>query len=147
MSGTSVTTNNNDLTEQEQQFLDCLFDEELNPDMDPAIAKRAAGYAKRVPIVKIISGLQGKLQDDIQSYFLSKAPLAARKVVGMLENDNPIPGSERILQAAREVLDRGGVTKKEKAQVEIKMPIGVIPLPALRETIIEHIATNDSSSG
>ena len=120
-----------DLTPQEELFIDALFDTELNPDNDPDIAKQVAGYPASMSAVKVLRTIKGRLQDDVQSYFLSRAPLAARKVTELMKQDNPAPGSEKILAAAVQVLDRAGVTKKDKQEIEVTLPIGVIPLPPI----------------
>lgn len=120
-----------DLTPQEELFIDALFDTELNPDNDPDIAKQVAGYPASMSAVRVLRTIKGRLQDDVQSYFLSRAPLAARKVTELMRQDNPAPGSEKILAAAVQVLDRAGVTKKDKQEIEVTLPIGVIPLPPI----------------
>lgn len=122
-----------ELTPQQELFLEALFDEELNPSADHNLAKEVAGYNPSTSTRSIMAAIKTSLQDDVQNYFLLNSPRAAKEIVNIMTNDNPIPGSEKVLAAAVQILDRGGVTKPEKQQVEVQHSIGVVLLPALEE--------------
>lgn len=122
-----------DLTQQEEVFLEALFDESLNPDGCPEKAKMIAGYKKSDSVIKIIRKIKDTYQDDMQNYFLSSSVKAGKKIVNLLEAKNPPPNSDKVLSAAIQILDRAGVTKKDKQEVEVKVPEGIIVLPALND--------------
>lgn len=126
-------TNKNELTDKQQLFLDTLFNEELNPDMCPKIARDVAGYVDNVSVTSIISGIKASLQDDMQSFFLSNSPAAAKKIISIMSDKNPSPNSDRVLSAASQILDRAGVSKKDKQEVELKLPDGIVILPAIKD--------------
>jgi hypothetical protein len=140
-----------DLTPQQELFLEALFDEELNPSSDHTLAKEIAGYPPTTSVRSIMTAIKTSLQDDVQNYFLLNSPRAAKEIVNIMTNDNPIPGSEKVLAAAVQILDRGGVTKPEKQQVEVQHSIGVVLLPALEEPdeqkTINHSYEEKASQG
>jgi hypothetical protein len=120
-----------DLTEQELLFLELLFDEDLNPWCDPEVARDGAGYPKTVSAKQLMRKLKPLMQEDTQSYLLTKAPLAAKILTDVLKSDNPSPSVDKLISAATQVLDRAGITKKDKQEVEVKVPDGILILPAL----------------
>lgn len=129
-----MQVNFEDLTDQEILFIELLFNEQANPEMDAEFAKREAGYPESVSVQKLLRKLKPALQDDTQNYLLSKAPLAARALTKVLNMDNPSPAADKVLSAAAQILDRAGISKKEKQEVEIKVPEGIVILPALNQT-------------
>ena len=55
-----------------------------------------------------------------------------------MESDNPIPQANVRLQAAQTLLDRVGVSKKERLDVKVETPSGLFILPAKAPTVIEE---------
>lgn len=119
------------LSPQQEAFLEALFDEENNPGMDPYVAKAAAGYADSTPVRTIMAAIKSTLQDDMQNYFLMHSPRAAKEIINIATDQNPIPGSEKVLAAAVQILDRAGVTKPEKQPAVVQHALGVVLLPAI----------------
>jgi len=61
------------------------------------------------------------------------APQAASSLVEVLTSEKPIPGVQNKLAAAKEVLDRAGVVKIDKQQVEHEVKGGLFLLPVKHE--------------
>jgi hypothetical protein len=129
-----MNTSFEDLTDQEQLFLEILFNEETNPFFDPEFAKQEAGYPASVSSQRLMRRLKSVMQEDVQSYLLGKAPLAAKVITNILKDENPSPSMDKLISAASQVLDRAGITKKDKQEIEIKAPEGIIILPPLNNT-------------
>lgn len=127
----SKRTQEVELTDQQNVFLTALFDETVNPDLDPDIAKLIAGYPESQSSITIIRDINERLVSDVYTLLLGRAPLAAKKIIDIIRDPNPMPGSEKVLAAATQILDRAGVIKKDKSELTVKMPDGVIVLPAL----------------
>ena len=68
------------------------------------------------------------------------APKAAMKLVHVLDSDQPLPQANIKLQAAQTILDRVGLAKADRLDVNHKVEGGIFLLPAKEEVIIEHEA-------
>ena len=111
------------LTEQQQKFLDVLFDQ-ANGDIP--VAKKLAGYAETTSTTHIIKGLKEEIIDATQTYLSRNAPKAAMAMVGALYDPTEL-GIRDKMQAAKELLDRTGLVKTEKMQVEAKGGVMLMP--------------------
>lgn len=112
------------LTDKQQKFLDVLFDEAGG---DMVIAKKLAGYSDNTPTREIIGGLKEEILEATQFYMARNAPKAAMSMVGALFDPTEL-GIRDKLSASKEILDRVGLIKTEKVQVEAKG--GVMLMPA-----------------
>lgn len=123
-----------ELTEQEQLFLDYLFDGDVI--RHPNEAKQLAGYAKDYPLSKILKNINKELVERCDNYLTLYAP---KGVVGLLNiiNDPNEPGTKIRLQAITDLLDRAGVVKKEKSEVMQAQPNFMFVLPS--KTSIDNI--------
>ncbi len=111
------------LTEQQQKFLDVLFDQAGG---DIPLAKKLAGYAETTSTTHIIKGLKEEIIDATQTYLSRNAPKAAMAMVGALYDPTEL-GIRDKMQAAKELLDRSGLVKTEKMQVEAKGGVMLMP--------------------
>ncbi len=107
-------TTNKELTQQEQVFIDALFDG--SKLRHPTEAKRLAGYPEDYPVIKIVSNISEQL---IKNYDNALLLAAGKAVLGLIDvMENPLePGAKVKLQAIAEILDRAGVVKKDKTEV------------------------------
>jgi hypothetical protein len=122
---------NIELTEEEELFIDFLYNEQANPSCDPNVAAELAGLPKGISINRLMRKIKAIIQDDTQNYFLARSAFAAKQVVTIAGMSNPHPMADKVLAACGQILDRAGITKKDRAEVELKMPEGVIILPPL----------------
>lgn len=123
-------TEKQQLTEQEQAFLDYLFDG--NNIRHPDEAKVMAGYPQDYPWLNIVKKCNEELVKKYDNYL---TVVSAKGLMGLMDIiENPmIPGSAVKLKAIIELLDRGGVTKKEKSEQETIAPNYVFLLPPKEE--------------
>ena len=94
-----------------------------------------AGY--KSDHLKVVSELKDDILEITKDLLLSHAPVAANTLTGMLRGDEPIPNAQARLNAAKEVLDRVGVTKPEKVEHEHKVTGGLFIIPTKQELVIE----------
>jgi len=119
-----------EFTEKQLKFLDVLFDE-ANGDVTKA--RNLAGYVG----VTTSSWLTDKLKDEIikraANYLALHAPKAVTNMIEVMETPE-LPGQDRKLAAAKEILDRGGLGKIDRVQVQSDKPIGIFILPPKDKT-------------
>jgi|TARA_R100001591_G_scaffold93161_1_gene99003 hypothetical protein len=111
------------LTERQQKFLEVLFDEAGG---DVPLAKRLAGYADKSSTTEIIKGLKEEILEATQMYMARNAPKAAVAMSGALDDPTQL-GIRDKMTAAKELLDRTGLVKTEKMQVEASGGVMLMP--------------------
>ena len=116
------------LTERQQRFLDVLF-AEANGSI--ANAKIIAGYSTNSNNQEIIKTLKEEIIEATQLYMASNAPRAAVAMVDGIDNPTEL-GIRDKMAAAKDLLDRSGLVKTEKLQVESSG--GVMLLPPKNES-------------
>lgn len=112
------------LTEKQQKFLAVLFDEAGG---DIVAAKKLAGYSESTATTDIVKGMKEEILEATQMYMARNAPRAAMAIVGGLHDPTEL-GIRDKMSAAKELLDRTGLIKTEKVQVEASG--GVMLMPA-----------------
>jgi hypothetical protein len=117
------------LTEKQQKLLAVLFDEAGG---DVVIAKRIAGYSDATSSTEIINSLKEEILDATSTYMARNAPKAAMAMVGALYDPTEL-GIRDKMQAAKELLDRTGLVKTEKMQVEAKGGVMLMPPKQMEE--------------
>ena len=127
----SNNNNNNSktLTEKQQKFLDCLVEHNGNAKL----AAKEAGYSGNH--YQVVKSLKNEILDLTTDILANSAPEAAVRLVDIMRTDKPIPQISNKLQAAQTILDRVGVTKQERVEVNHKTSGGVFILPAKKEPI------------
>lgn len=115
---------NRPLTAQEQTFIDALFENGGNVMR----ANITAGYHPTAPTVRGNKTIQDALIEQTRFYLAANAPKAAKKMVGVLDNPTEL-GTDKLLEASKQILDRVGVIKKEQLEIEANMPNAVLILP------------------
>ena len=119
------------LTDKQQAFLNALFDE---ANGDVLLAKKIAGYSDSYSTTEIVNGLKEEILDATHMFIARNAPKAAFALVGGLTDPTEL-GIRDKMAAAKELLDRTGLVKTEKMQVEAKG--GVMLMPAKNATVEE----------
>ena len=116
-----------ELTVKQRVFLDVLF-EQANGDM--VQAKKIAGYADSSSTSEIIKGLKEEILEATQMYMARNAPKAAMAMTGALYDPTEL-GIRDKMSAAKELLDRVGLVKTEKMQVEASGGVMLMPPKAI----------------
>jgi hypothetical protein len=111
------------LTENQQKFLDVLFEE---ADGDPVAARKLAGYSHGSSTSDIVNSLREEILKATQHYMARNAPKAAVALASALTDPTQL-GIKDKMAAAREVLDRIGLVKTEKLQVEATGSVVLLP--------------------
>ena len=86
---------------------------------------------------QVLKSLKEEIVDLASDVLARSAPKAAFKLIQMVESDRPVPQASQKLAAAQTILDRVGVSKTERLQVDHNVQGGIFVLPAKDEVIIE----------
>ena len=116
-------------TENQLKFLEVLFDE---ANGDVATAKKLAGYAEGSSTTNIVKSLKEEILEATQQYMARNAPRAAVAMAGALLDPTEL-GIRDKMSAAKELLDRTGLVKTEKMQVEATGGVMLMPPKAKAE--------------
>ena len=111
------------LTEKQQKFLDVLFEEARGSVVE---AKKLAGYSPTQHTAQIVDALKDEIMERTNMYLAGNAPRAAMAMVGALVDPTEM-GIKEKMQAAKEVMDRVGIIKSEKVQVEATGGVMILP--------------------
>ena len=107
-------------TEKQQAFLDALIGPARGNIRE---AMNIAGYSGETKQSEVVGPLRDEIIERASMVLAMNAPRAAFGIVGVLDDPSAM-GARNSVSAAREVLDRTGIVKKE--QVEVKGPEGGI---------------------
>ena len=124
--------NKRKLTEQQQTFLSVLATS-AKGDINKAL--NIAGY-KETSYYNVINSLKEEIVDVATKILAKSAPQASQKLVEILNSDDPIPQVNAKLQAAQTLLDRVGVSKRDKLDVTHTATSGIFLLPE-KKTLID----------
>lgn len=111
------------LTEKQQKFLDVLFEEAMGNVVE---AKKLAGYSSNQYTAEIVNSLKDEILERTNMYLAQNGPRAAMAMVGALRDPTEL-GIKEKMQAAKEVMDRIGIIKSEKVQVETTGGVMILP--------------------
>jgi|TARA_R100001082_G_scaffold109712_1_gene87532 hypothetical protein len=115
-----------ELTEKQKLFLSALFGE---ANGEPRAAAEIAGYAP-TSYPKVVHGLKDQIIERAETVLAAHSPKAALSIANAIDDDGSIPGANIRMEAAKQVLDRVGLIKKEKIDINAKVAHGIFVLPA-----------------
>ena len=119
------------LTEKQQSFLGHL----IQVGGDPKKAAELAGYSEG-SYFQVIKSLKNEIIELASNILAQSAPQAALKLVEVMNTDEPIPQANVRLQAAQTILDRTGLGKQDRLDVNVESEGGALfILPA--KTVVE----------
>ena len=127
------------LTEKQQKFLDVLFEEAGGSLVE---ASKLAGYSETQYTGAIVESLKEEILERTNLYLAQSAPRAAMAMVGALSDPTEL-GIKEKMQAAKEVMDRVGIIKAEKVQVEATGGVMILP-PKQKEYDSENCGQVDT---
>ena len=122
---------NKELTTKQQLFLDNL----VETGGDPKKAAEIAGYAPNTHW-QVTQSLKTEIIDLATTILARAAPKAALKLVKVMESEDPVPQANVRLQAAQTILDRVGLGKTDRVDVNHYVQGGLFILPAKQKTLI-----------
>lgn len=123
-------------TEKQQAFLDALAGPARG---DIREAMNIAGYSSSTKISEVVNGLRDEIIERATMVLAMNAPKAAFSIIGVLDDPSAM-GARNSVAAARELLDRTGIVKKE--QVEVKGPEGGIFIMPPKQVTIDDSEDN-----
>ena len=126
MDSTILKTPKKSLTNTQEKFLDVLFGEAKG---NPKKAGELAGYSEH-SYPKVLRNLKSEIVSRAETYLATHSAKAATKMVDMMDEDGTTPHANIRLEAAKQILDRIGIAKKEKIDVNLKAVQGLFILPA-----------------
>ena len=136
MDSTIIPTRKRSLTDSQEKFLDVLFGEARG---DPKKAGKLTGYSEH-SYPKVLRNLKSEIITRAENYLATHSAKAATKMVDMLDEDGTTPHANIRLEAAKQILDRIGIVRKDQLDINMKAVHGIFILPA-KETPEESIVT------
>ena len=126
MDSSIIKTQKRNLTASQEKFLDALFGEARGI---PRKAGELAGYSEH-SYPKVVRNLKQDIISRAENYLATHSAKAATKLVGMLDEDGTTPHANIRLEAAKQILDRIGIAKKDQLDINMKALHGIFILPA-----------------
>tara|TARA_R100000789_G_scaffold58413_1_gene56353 strand:- start:628 stop:1050 length:423 start_codon:yes stop_codon:yes gene_type:complete len=126
MDSTIIPTQKRSLTNTQEKFLDVLFGEAKG---NPKKAGELAGYSEH-SYPKVVRNLKQEIISRAENYLATHSAKAATKMVDMLDEDGTTPHANIRLEAAKQILDRIGIAKKDQLDINMKALHGIFILPA-----------------
>ena len=126
MDSTIMPTQKRSLTDIQEKFLDVLFGEARG---DPRKAGELAGYSGH-SYPKVLRNLKSEIITRAENYLATHSAKAATKMVDMLDEDGTTPHANIRMEAAKQILDRIGIVRKDQIDINMKSLHGIFILPA-----------------
>jgi len=123
--------NNRNLTDKQKSFLDNL----VATEGDFKKSAELAGYSGNH--YQVLKSLKEEVVELASDVLARSAPKAAFKLVEMIDSNKPIPQASQKLHAAQTILDRVGVAKTDRVQVDHNVQGGIFILPEKQTVVIE----------
>ena len=130
-----------ELTEKQKLFLQYL----VETQGDAAEAAKKAGYKSHY--YHVVKTLKSEILEMTQQVLANSAPKAAFKLVEIMESKRPIVQANNKLAAAQTLLDRVGVSKVDKLDVNHNVGGGIFLMPDKAPIDIGQEAYEDISNG
>ena len=102
-----------ELTDKQAAFLEALLGEARG---NIRLAMDIAGYAKNTKTTEVVGPLKEEITERAGMMLAMNAPKAAFGIVDVLDDPSAM-GARNSISAAREILDRTGLVKKEQVEV------------------------------
>ena len=102
-----------ELTDKQAAFLEALLGEARG---NIRAAMDMAGYSKSTKTTEVVGPLKEEITERAGMMLAMNAPKAAFGIVDVLDDPSAM-GARNSISAAREILDRTGLVKKEQVEV------------------------------
>lgn len=128
-----LSDNEKKYTEKQLAFLEALMGEARG---NIRAAMDAAGYSKTTKSSEVVGSLKDDIIEQASLMLAINAPKAAFGIINVLEDPSAM-GARNSISAAREVLDRTGLVKKEQIEVT-SAGGGMFILPPKSSDVVEQ---------
>ena len=116
---------NRELSTQQKTFIDFLFGEAQG---NPKKAGELAGYSEH-SYPKVIKSLKDEIIERAEYSLALHSAKAVKGLVDALDEDGMTPGANIRMEAAKQILDRVGLVKREKVDINAQVAHGIFILP------------------
>jgi len=145
MSNLPLDNNKRKLTDKQQLFLDSI----IETKGDLKLSAELAGYSGNH--YQVLRSLREEIVELASNVLAREAPKAAFKLVEVMTSADGMPQANVKLQAAQTILDRVGLGKQERMQIDHNMSGGIFILPEKKaiqidEADYEEISDEDISN-
>ena len=120
-----VKKQNKELTIQQKTFINALFGEAKG---NPKKAGEIAGYSDS-SYPNVVKSLKEIIVEKAESVLALHSPKAVMGLVDALEEDGMTPAANIRIEAAKQILDRVGIVKKDKIDINAQVAHGIFILP------------------
>lgn len=114
------------LTPKQQLFLEALVSEEAMGDL--RIAMNIAGYSNSTKTIDVARQLRKEIREAAETLLAMYSPKAVLSLTGVLDDPTSL-GARNQIAAAKEILDRIGITTKTAVDVSVDVPSPIFILP------------------
>ena len=115
-----------ELSTQQKTFIDFLFGEaQGNQKKDGELS----GYAPS-SYPKVVKALKDEIMERAEYSLALHSAKAVKGLVDALDEDGKTPGVNIRMEAAKQILDRVGLVKKDKIDINAQVAHGIFILPA-----------------
>lgn len=135
----SLTKSNRTLTEKQEKFLNSL----IETKGDLKLSAELAGYSGNH--YQVLKALKHEIVELASDVLAREAPSAAFKLIEVMTNPNTVPQANVKLQAAQTILDRVGLGKKDRLEVDHNVSGGIFILPEKKTIDISEGSYEDIS--
>ena len=111
------------LTEKQQSFLNNIIETKGNLKLSAELAGYSGNH------YQILKSLKSEVVDIASDVLAREAPTAAFKLIEIMNSNKPVPQANNKLAAAQTILDRAGVVKTDKLDVNHNVSGGIFILP------------------
>ena len=115
-----------ELSTQQKTFINFLFGE---AEGNPKKAGELAGYAP-TSYPKVVKALKDEILERAEYSLALNSAKAVKGLVDSLDEDGKTPGVNIRMEAAKQILDRVGLVKKDKIEMTGQVAHGIFILPA-----------------
>tara|TARA_R100000781_G_C3992965_1_gene97588 strand:+ start:144 stop:539 length:396 start_codon:yes stop_codon:yes gene_type:complete len=116
---------NRELNTQQKTFIDFLFGE---AEGNPKKAGELAGYSEH-SYPKVIKSLKDEIIERAEYSLALHSAKAVKGLINALDEDGTAPGANIRMEAAKQILDRVGLVKREKVDINAQVAHGIFILP------------------
>lgn len=117
------------LTEQQQKFLDVLYEEAKG---DVRLAMKLAGYSPTTPSKAVTNPLAEEITELTQRFIAQSSTKAVYSMFEVMQDPTKLGNKDKML-AAKDILDRAGFVKVDKVEVRSKEPVFILPAKRTEE--------------
>ena len=114
-----------ELSTQQKTFINLLFGEAQG---NPKKAGELAGYSEH-SYPKVIKSLKDEIIERAEYSLALHSAKAVKGLVDALDEDGMTPGANIRMEAAKQILDRVGLVKREKVDINAQVAHGIFILP------------------